>query len=346
MAALNSENQTGGSESALPMAAKIAFLLAVAVVIFLLARACSNNKTQLENTRATMLREKDSLLKEMKKTQDDFNSVQTEKDNLARSLEKETGDNKQLQAEKAASQWQLGKSNKKIAEQKDHINSLNGKNDSLLSVMNGLQSKMADLNSKINDCNKDNDAKKLSINMLNDTIGKREAEINRINEAMKEQHRIDSLKLQPKFVYGAGLLAGYGLNVKNIPYSHYFAGPDVFAGMEFRRRFLAGIGTGVHIFNGGTLMPLFLEFRYGFEEKKNTPFIYSRGGPLLHFGSYDLSNLFLNAGIGVRHQISENSAYNLGVGIYSHNSGTSGRDSFIEAEFGLIFSKKEPKPAK
>jgi hypothetical protein len=341
MANLSSENQIDRNRSALMTSAKILFLLAVAVVIILLARNCSSNKTQLENTRASMIRERDSLMNEMKKIHDNFLAVQSEREQLSKSLEKETEANTKLQADKAAGLWQLGKSNKKLTEQKERINSLSGKNDSLLAAITDLEAKMADINRKLGDCDKTTNDQKLNISMLNDTIGKRNEEIGRINKEMAEQFRLDSLKIIPQFVWGLEALGGYGLNVTGVPYSHYFAGPNILAGMEFNHRFLAGIGTGAHFFNGGTLVPIFLEFRYGFEEKNFTPYIYSRGGPLLHFGSYAKSNLFLNAGIGLRHQVSQNIAYNLGIGIYSHNSGVGGRDSFITADFGLLFSKKD-----
>ncbi len=341
MAEFKNEFQNDRNKSKSGVIAQILFLVAVIVAIILLARACSNNKTQLEKTRVSMIRERDSLLREMKNTQDKYITVLKEKEYLNKSLSDETENNRQLQAEKTGGLYQLARSKKKIAEQTERMKSLAGLNDSLIITITGLQGKMADLNKKIDEKSRELEGKDKDLSRINDSLNNKTSEVARINTAFEDQRMTDSIKYLPKFVTGVELIGGYGLNTTNIPYARNLLGPNVFAGFEFNRRFMAGFGTGAHIFNGGTLMPIFLEFRYGFEAENYTPYIFSRGGPLLHFDSYAQSNLFLNAGIGMRHQISQNLAWNMGAGLYSHSSGISGRDSFITLDFGLIFSQKD-----
>ncbi|MBK7710187.1 MAG: hypothetical protein IPJ37_03930 [Bacteroidales bacterium] len=102
------------------------------------------------------------------------------------------------------------------------------------------------------------------------------------------------------------------MNTTDIPYSHWLSGATVVVGLEFNRRFRWDLAQGAHIFNGGTLIPIFVEFGYGFR-RRTTPYLFSKGGPFSNFGSNNSSNIFLNAGIGLRHQFSDKLAFNLGT---------------------------------
>jgi hypothetical protein len=337
----NQDNQPDRKNSLLPVSATILFLLATAVVIILMARSCNESNSKLELTKAAMIRERDSLAKVINDVRDHLTSIQIENDTLYEKLENEANSNKMLLAEMAVTRKQLGISDATIKNQSEKINFLSDNNGSLLATIGKLQSRIDDLNRQI--AQSENKAQVLdkSISDLNTSIREKDENLSKVTERMSEQHRIDSAKLYPVFIGAGELEGGLGINTTDVPYSQYFFGGSVLFGMEFNKRFLAGIGTGAHIFNGGTLMPLFLEFRYGLPVKSFTPYIFSKGGALLNFSGYTHSNLFLNAGIGVRHQISDQLALNLGTGLYSHNSGVSRRDSFINFNLGLIYSNKQ-----
>jgi hypothetical protein len=342
MADLNQELSSERKSNTLQTVARIIFLLAVAVIIFLLARSCSSNRSQLESTRAAMIRERDSLIGEFQKVQSSYITIIAEKELLNSELAKENELTRQLIAENAAKGILIAKSDARVAAQSERINSLTAKNDSLLAALNDLQNRMAELAMKIEGQEKELGSQKDNINNLNNLLSDKDVKLNDMTRSMDEQHFTDSMKLQPRFISAAEIIGGPGINVTSVPYSQYVVGGNVLFGMEFNRRFLGGIGAGAQVFNGGTLVPLFLEFRYGFPVKNFTPYIFSKGGPLLDFGSYSASNLFMNAGIGVRHQLSDNFAINFGTGLYSHNSGanTGGRNSFITVNAGIIYSKK------
>jgi len=341
----NQENPNEGKNTMLRNTAKIVFLIAVAVIIYLLARSCNDSRSKLEDTRTSMVRERDSLVSEIRKIQEHFVNLQNEKEALNQTLEKESEANKQLLSDKAVNSRQIKSSNTKITEQKEKINSLSGKNDSLLAEIEALQVKMDELDRKIAGKDKETDNLNSDIDNLSKTIKDKDEKINTANEEMILLMKTDSVKMMPRFITAAEILGGWGMSGTDLPFSRWITGGNVTFGMEFNKRFLAGIGTGAHIFNGGTLMPIFLEFRYGFPMRNFTPYIYSKGGPLINFSGYHHSNLFLNAGIGLRHQLSDNLALNFGTGLYSHNSGVSDRDSFLTLNIGLLFTSKE-KPVK
>lgn len=337
----NQDDQKDKTKSLLLTSAKILVATAVAVIIILLARSCSENHSRLEATQNSRIRERDSLMNEIRKVQDRFVSLQTEKDNVSQALEKENAANKQLLSEKAGNIRQIRTSGAKISEQKERLNVISGKNDSLLAKITDLQGKMDELNRKIAETEKESEILNNNIAGLNNNIKEKDSVITKVNEALITEHITDSIKLLPVFVTAGELTSGLGMAQTQVPYSHYFIGGSVLFGMEFNKRFLAGIGTGAHAFNGGVLVPLFLEFRYGFPIRNYTPYIFSQAGALMNFSSYDRSNIYANGGIGLRHAINDNLAFNIATGIYTHSSGVSGRDSFLNFKVGLIYSKSK-----
>ncbi len=86
------------------------------------------------------------------------------------------------------------------------------------------------------------------------------------------------------FSLEAGLLAGAQHTQYTTPFSFNFL-----AGLTYNTKYLISIGSGVE-FIGQTYTPLFLEYKYLFHDKKTTPFIFMRGGALLHIESDEQTN--------------------------------------------------------
>ena len=340
MADSNQQPQGEAKRASVKIAGRIILTVIVAVIIFLLARSCSSNRQQLEKTKLCMLRERDSLSAVIRNVQDKMTSVESEREKLLRELAQALEEKRKLDILLGKTGRKMTESDARLREQNRKLDLLSEKNDSLTAALNDLQIRITGLNAMLAARDAGIDTGNKSIDSLTNIIKLREDSLQATTTLMQEQHLTDSMKVVPRFVTSGGLDGGFGINYNNVPYSKQFIGASVLFGMEFNRRFLGGIGTGAHIFNGGTLMPIFLEFRYGFPRQKNTPYIFSRGGPLINFNSYSESNLFLNAGIGLRNQLSENLAFNFATGIYSHNSGISGRDSFISVNLGLIYESK------
>ena len=54
---------------------------------------------------------------------------------------------------------------------------------------------------------------------------------------------------------------GIGLGITNVPYSKSFFGFTTINGYQINKNFVAAAGTGLSFYNGGMLVPLFLDFR-------------------------------------------------------------------------------------
>lgn len=135
---------------------------------------------------------------------------------------------------------------------------------------------------------------------------------------------------------------GIGLGITNVPYSKFVIGITNISGYQINfknsmvsKKLQGGIGTGVYIYNEGTLMPLFLDFRFIWSEKTVTPFIFASGGGLIHFNDFnEQSRIFVNSGAGARYTISESLAANVGLGILIQSGGNH-RDTFLNFKLGV-----------
>lgn len=338
MTDINLENPNEMKKSLLYTSAKLVFFVAVIVTINLFSWSCTDSSSRTVDNNSFMLRERDSLLNEIRNIQDHYVNLQNEKETLTQSLERENQTNKVLKSNISLNNKQIKTSNSKIAEQSDRIKYLSAKNDSLLATIDVMLGKMDEIDKKIAMKEKETLELKDNISVLNNAVKEKDEKISDVNEGMIILQKTDSVKMVPRFITAAELTGGWGMNTTDIPYAHWLSGATVVAGLEFNRRFLAGFGAGAHIFNGGTLIPIFVEFRYGFPTKNFTPYLFSKGGALLNFESNNSSNIFLNAGIGLRHQFSDKLGFNFGTGLYTHNSGQYGRSSFLTMNLGLIFT--------
>jgi|WetSurMetagenome_2_1015567.scaffolds.fasta_scaffold00011_4 hypothetical protein len=148
------------------------------------------------------------------------------------------------------------------------------------------------------------------------------------------------LNPQPGYVTINELTAGIGMSNTTYPYAKSFFGFTTIHGYQIDKTFIIGGGTGVSVYNGGTLIPLFLDFRYRFLIKTITPYVFGDGGLLLNFSDFNNgTRLFINPGIGASYTITSALAVNLGVGLFMQ-MGEDKRDSFINFKLGLTFKPK------
>ena len=316
-------------------------LAVIAIIVILLCQWCGNKRDTLEKEKQTLIQihKKDSLDKVIRNLQDQLSALQSEKGNLIQSLQKDSAENKKLLNDKTNLNKQLKNSGIANSQQKEKINSLLTRNDSLLAGLSSLQGKIDELTRNITKCEKETGVLNTNLTDLNNKLKEKDALITNISDSLITEHKADSVKMLPVFVSIGELSGGPGLRIIDVPYSRYYVGGSMLFGLEFNKRFLTGIGTGIHIFNGGSMVPLFLEFRYGLPLKKWTPFIFSQGGALFNISDVHLTSVFYVVGAGLRHPFNDNLALSLGAGIYTHSSGISSHDSFLNFKVGLIFSK-------
>ena len=132
------------------------------------------------------------------------------------------------------------------------------------------------------------------------------------------------------------LTGGIGLGETGPPYSKSFWGFTTVNGYQTDFNFIAAIGTGLSFYNGGMLVPLFLDFRYEFNLDQFKPYIFVDGGLLFNFSDFkEGTKLFINPGIGVKHYFSEKMSITLGGGLLIQYRPD--RDSFINIKAGVSY---------
>ena len=132
------------------------------------------------------------------------------------------------------------------------------------------------------------------------------------------------------------LTGGIGIGETGPAFSKGFFGFTTVIGYQSDYNFTAAVGTGLSFYNGGMLVPLFLDFRYGFNIDQFNPYIFLDGGLLFNFSDFkEGTKLFINPGIGVRYYVSQKMAVTLGGGLLVQYRPD--RDTFINFKAGVSY---------
>jgi hypothetical protein len=145
------------------------------------------------------------------------------------------------------------------------------------------------------------------------------------------------LSTEPGYVTINELNGGPGLGIVSAPYAKYFFGFTTIHGYQVDQSFIVAGGTGYSAYNGGGMVPLFIDLRYSFPMGEFTPYASGDGGVLfLMKGS---SKLFINPAAGVRYTISRNVALCFSTGLFIQ-TGEGVRDSYVNFKLGAIYILK------
>lgn len=159
------------------------------------------------------------------------------------------------------------------------------------------------------------------------------------------------LNSEPGYVTTNELTFGFGLRYNDLPFEGSFVGVTTTHSYQVNKNFLAGGGTGVLVYNGGTLMPLYLDFRYNVAIKKVTPFVYADGGMLFGLLYNEIQSpldgpapetdvnkgtrIYINGGTGVSYAFDRKLAITTSAGLWIQM--LHGRESFFNFRVGLIY---------
>ena len=139
---------------------------------------------------------------------------------------------------------------------------------------------------------------------------------------------------------------GYGLKLRDVPFSHHFYGITTVNGFQFGSGLAVGVGVGYLGYNEGWLLPLYADGRYYIGDQKNKFFVMLSGGFLLNFEDFpNESNFFVNPGGGIMIPLTKGTRLSFAVGLFSQfdkglfGDGGDYRDSFINMKLGLNFGK-------
>lgn len=204
-----------------------------------------------------------------------------------------------------------------------------------------LQSEMRNMEQKLAQANSAIDAEKREAEALAQSLReeeqKRQADEKKIAE-MQETARI--LESQKGVVHTVAVGGGFGLGQADIDYSVRLISLEYILGYHFNKNFMAGMGTGVNFYNGGTMIPLFADLRYYFRGNRTTPYIAGDGGILFSLERFDGSGLFVNPMFGIRRTLNDKMSFHMGAGLLTQYAPAGVRHSFINIKGGISFKGK------
>ncbi len=129
-----------------------------------------------------------------------------------------------------------------------------------------------------------------------------------------------------------------GLSQTTKQYAHSMIGFTTIEGIQLNGNAVVALGTGISFYNGGPLLPIFIDLRLNcYNYAKYTTYLYGDGGFLFQISNkIEYSKLFINPGIGLKYELSRNLAGNFGLGFFVQQG--TWRDSFISLKLGISFS--------
>jgi hypothetical protein len=135
--------------------------------------------------------------------------------------------------------------------------------------------------------------------------------------------------------------AGIGLYKIYADYSKQEINLSSICGIGLGRNLIGGIGIGVSFYFGGTLVPLFADFRYFFNIRETRVFVFGDGGILLNSPkTEDQPKILVSPGAGLVLPISNNLSVSFGIGLFTQFREDFEHDSFIIIKNGMTYSFK------
>jgi hypothetical protein len=159
-------------------------------------------------------------------------------------------------------------------------------------------------------------------------------------DSIKKAALIDSLRREDVAGYfnNTEITGAYGLSETKAPYAQFYWGITNINGYMINKHFLTGLGLGLINYNTGWMAPLYLDFRYNFNKRKYTPYIFADGGLLIDLKTFKLPDVqFMNPGIGLYRSFSDRYALNIGAGLFVQRYDI--RSSFVNIKIGFTFKK-------
>jgi hypothetical protein len=146
-----------------------------------------------------------------------------------------------------------------------------------------------------------------------------------------------TISTTPGYITINEFTGGVGLGIVSGSFGKSFVGITTIHGYQVDHSFVVAAGTGFLAYNGGNLIPLFMDLRYCFPINPFTPYVLGDGGVLLNpSGS---TKLFINPAVGVRYSMNRKIGFNFSTGLFVQK-GDGIRDSFINFKLGVTVKLK------
>jgi len=316
-------------------------LLSSVMVLLLSLQGCKNDtelQTQLMvlgNEKVKLINQKDSVIKLLANCKTVYDTLTASYNNLAADNDALKARIRSLQAGVANRDKQIKAAEQEKATLNNAIAVKDAKNDSLGRVIASLNNQIAGLNRTIEAGNAENKELADIIKVKNTRI---------LADSLAEVERLS----QPKengFVNLTEITGGIGFAKTHVDYSSRIIGVSNIFGYQINKSFLTGLGVGVYGYNGGILVPLYLDMRYYFKPGSQlSPYVSADGGLQLNPKEFEKTTIFINPTIGLKKKIGEKSWLNFGIGTLTMGRPDGERSTFFTIKGGIsIAGKKGPK---
>jgi hypothetical protein len=154
-----------------------------------------------------------------------------------------------------------------------------------------------------------------------------------------KQTRVISSKIENKFFALTEFNSALGLSKINDPISNYYVGISEVVGYRIEENLWTGVGSGILMYNGGKLLPIYLDTKYYLGDNELSSFFTLNIGSLIRISGVESTpRLFINPGYGLKFKLSQNMALITSMGILSQwEFNIKRRDSFINFKLGVAF---------
>ena len=172
-------------------------------------------------------------------------------------------------------------------------------------------------------------------------------------------HRLYSTSSRPYTGIAGGFYSiteghyGFGLEYKNTPFSHHYAGITSIFGWRSGSGLALGGGTGFMMYDfglegqeSGWMLPLIIDARYFIGKQKNKFFIMADGGFLFNFDNFkEHARYFLNPAIGIAIPLTRSTSLSFSAGLFTQydydffGRDVGIRDTFVNMKLGLLFGR-------
>jgi hypothetical protein len=126
--------------------------------------------------------------------------------------------------------------------------------------------------------------------------------------------------------FGLTTIHGYQLNISNL---------------TINRSIIIAGGTGILFYNEVPMIPLFLDFRYTWNKKKLSPFLYEDSGLLLNYNDIQTgAKIFINPGAGLKFKISRSLSAIFSSGLFIQMGSLAHRESFLSLKAGVVYKPR------
>jgi hypothetical protein len=222
-----------------------------------------------------------------------------------------------------------------------------------------LNSENEVLTTTISKSNIENDSLKTEIALLQQkvtTVETQKAEAEKSNndlagtlKANQDKLVADSVALANKpsprkvsgFISITEIGGGLGLGDVSVDYSRRLVTLNTIVGYRINDHWISGLGAGVNIYNGGTMIPLYVDLRYIFDNGgKVNPFFVADGGAVVDVKSFNSSGLFINPCFGIQKKLTSRASFHISTGLWIQQAPSGMRNSFYTFKGGVSFRAK------